>query len=79
MQQTFPLAGNYLLKVTTGKWFTPSGRTIHRDRMMQPDGRYVEVPVDTIKTPLPRFKSDSGRTSLAAAESFLTFASRGTR
>ena len=64
VQETFQLEGKHLLKVTTGKWFTPSGRTIHRDRIMQPDGRYVEVPVDTVKQPLPRFKSDSGRTLL---------------
>jgi carboxyl-terminal processing protease len=64
VQETFPLEGDYLLKVTTGKWYTPSGRTIHRDRIMQPDGRYVEVPVDTVKKPLPKYSSDSGRTLL---------------
>ncbi|HYV97193.1 MAG TPA: S41 family peptidase, partial [Gemmatimonadaceae bacterium] len=62
VQQTFPLDGGYLLKVTTGKWYTPSGRSIHRDRTLRPDGRFVETPVDTVKTPLPRFKSDAGRT-----------------
>ena len=64
VQETFQLEGNHLLKVTTGKWYTPSGRTIHRDRIMQADGRYVEVPVDTVKKPLPKFKSDAGRTLL---------------
>jgi carboxyl-terminal processing protease len=64
VQETFQLEGKHLLKITTGKWYTPSGRTIHRDRIMQPDGRYVEVPVDTLKNPLPRFKSDAGRTLL---------------
>lgn len=62
VQQTFPLDGGYLLKVTTGKWFTPSGRTIHRDRVMSPDGRLLATPVDTVKNPLPRYKSDGGRT-----------------
>jgi carboxyl-terminal processing protease len=62
-----PLAGGYNLKITTGKWFTPSGRTIHRDRKLLPDGRYVEVVPDSlerdsVRTSRPTFKSDSGRT-----------------
>jgi carboxyl-terminal processing protease len=64
VQETFQLEGKHLLKVTTGKWYTPSGRTIHRDRIMQPDGRYEEVPVDTMKSPAPQFKSTGGRTLL---------------
>jgi carboxyl-terminal processing protease len=62
-----PLAGGFHLKITTGKWFTPSGRTIHRDRKLLPDGRYVEVvpdslEKDSVRTSRPTFKSDSGRT-----------------
>jgi carboxyl-terminal processing protease len=70
VQQTFPLEGGYLFKVTTGKWFTPSGRSIHRDRTLQADGRYVEKPADTTKAPLPKFKSASGRTVLGGGGIF---------
>ena len=47
---TIRLAGGYALKITTGKWFTPSGRSIHRDRKLLPDGRYVEVIPDSLET-----------------------------
>ncbi|MEJ7811774.1 MAG: S41 family peptidase [Gemmatimonadaceae bacterium] len=32
VQSVFQLEGGYSLKLTTAKWFTPSGRTIQRDR-----------------------------------------------
>lgn len=32
VQSLFPLEGGYSLKLTTAKWFTPSGRSIQRDR-----------------------------------------------
>src|SRR5690606_19194971 len=32
IQSAYRLNGGYILKFTTGKWFTPSGRTIHRER-----------------------------------------------
>jgi carboxyl-terminal processing protease len=31
-QTLFPLAGGYALKLTTARWYTPAGRSIHRDR-----------------------------------------------
>ncbi|HEU0055208.1 MAG TPA: S41 family peptidase, partial [Longimicrobium sp.] len=40
VQSVFDLDDGYALKLTTGKWYTPSGRTIHRDRVMM-DGRLV--------------------------------------
>jgi carboxyl-terminal processing protease len=67
VQGLYGLPGGFALKITTGKWFTPSGRTIHRDRKVLPDGRYVEVvpdslEKDSVRTSRPTFKSDSGRT-----------------
>ncbi|MDT8435234.1 MAG: S41 family peptidase [Gemmatimonadota bacterium] len=32
MQSVFPLPGGNWLRLTTGTWFTPSGRSIHRER-----------------------------------------------
>jgi carboxyl-terminal processing protease len=32
VQTVFPLEGGYALKLTTAKWFTPSGRSIQKDR-----------------------------------------------
>jgi carboxyl-terminal processing protease len=67
VQSVFPLDGGYFLKMTTGKWYTPSGRTIHRDRKLLPDGRFVETHPDSLETDSarktkPAFKSDAGRT-----------------
>ncbi|MFL5613440.1 MAG: S41 family peptidase [Gemmatimonadaceae bacterium] len=67
VQSVFPLDGGYFLKMTTGKWYTPSGRSIHRDRKLLPDGRFVETHPDSLETDSarktrPAFKSDAGRT-----------------
>lgn len=35
MQSVFPLPGHRYLRLTTGTWYTPSGRSIHRDRNLQ--------------------------------------------
>lgn len=67
VQSLFPLDGGYALKLTTGKWYTPSGRSIHRERTLLADGRYVEARTDSLETEAhkkarPRYSSDSGRT-----------------
>jgi carboxyl-terminal processing protease len=67
VQGLYQLAGGYALKLTTGKWYTPVGRSIHRDRKLLADGRYVEVQPDSlekdsVRTSRPTFKSDGGRT-----------------
>ena len=67
VQSVFPLDGGYYLKMTTGKWFTPSGRSIHRERQLLADGRYVEASPDSTESDSARkarpvFKSDAGRT-----------------
>ena len=35
MQSVFPLPGQRYLRLTTGTWYTPSGRSIHRERDLQ--------------------------------------------
>ena len=67
VQSIFPLDGGYALKITTGKWYTPSGRSIHRERKLLPDGRFVETRPDSLETEAekkarPTFSSDGGRT-----------------
>lgn len=66
VQSVFQLQGGYQLKLTTGKWYTPSGRSIHRDRKLMPNGAFVEVNHDTLKdeNSRPKFKSDAGRVVL---------------
>ena len=65
VQSLYNLDGGYALKMTTGKWFTPSGRSIQRDRRQ---GAYVMDPVsdtavvDTARADRPTYKSASGRT-----------------
>ena len=67
VQSVFPLDGGYALKITTGKWYTPNGRSIHRERKLLADGRLVETKPDSMETEAqkrakPVFKSDAGRT-----------------
>jgi carboxyl-terminal processing protease len=67
VQSIFPLDAGYALKITTGKWYTPSGRSIHRERTLLPDGRFVETHPDSLETEAdkharPTFRSDAGRT-----------------
>jgi len=67
VQSIFPLDGGYALKITTGKWYTPSGRSIHRERTLLADGRFVETKPDSLETESekkakPKFSSDGGRT-----------------
>jgi carboxyl-terminal processing protease len=42
VQTAYRVEGGYVLKMTTGKWYTPSGRSIHRERTLV-GGRLVEV------------------------------------
>jgi carboxyl-terminal processing protease len=64
VQTMFPLDGGWALKITTGKWFTPSGRSIHKQRT----AAELELAADTDSavhedlSKRPVFKSDAGRT-----------------
>ena len=65
MQTLFPLDGGYALKITTAKWFTPSGRSIQRERKFE-NGRFVEEKPDSVETEAkkkarPAYRSDAGR------------------
>ena len=67
VQSVYNLDGGYALKITTGKWYTPSGRSIQKERKLTADGQFVEVLPDSMETDSARkarpvFKSASGRT-----------------
>ncbi|HEY9426404.1 MAG TPA: S41 family peptidase [Gemmatimonadaceae bacterium] len=72
VQTVFPLDGGWALKLTTGKWYTPSGRSIQKahpssdslvvagiapDEETPPDS----LESDTVKKNRPAYKSDAGR------------------
>src|SRR5919109_2075960 len=66
VQTVFPLEGGYALKLTTAKWYTPSGCSIQKERKLLPSGEFVEVMPDSLETDSvrrsrPAFKSDAGR------------------
>ncbi|HEU4787400.1 MAG TPA: S41 family peptidase [Gemmatimonadaceae bacterium] len=65
VQGVYTLDGGYALKLTTGKWFTPSGRSIQRPRKFV-NGQFVEENPDSNETDAtkknrPAYKSDAGR------------------
>ncbi|NUQ19744.1 MAG: S41 family peptidase [Gemmatimonadaceae bacterium] len=66
VQTVYTLDGGWALKMTTAKWFTPSGRSIQKERKLLPDGRFVEVHPDSMESDSARkarpvFHSDAGR------------------
>lgn len=66
VQSVYRLDGGYAIKLTTGKWYTPSGRSIQKERKLLDDGQFVEVRPDSLesdsaRTSRPRYKSDAGR------------------
>jgi carboxyl-terminal processing protease len=66
VQTIYKLDGGWELKMTTAKWYTPSGRSIQKERKIDAQGRFVEVEPDSIENEKtrkarPAFKSDSGR------------------
>jgi carboxyl-terminal processing protease len=67
VQSVYNLDGGYALKITTGKWYTPSGRSIQKERKFTADGQFLEVMPDSMETDSvrkarPTYKSASGRT-----------------
>ena len=66
VQSVYQLDGGYAIKLTTGKWYTPSGRSIQKERHLDGNGNYVEVTPDSLETESvrlarPKHKSTSGR------------------
>lgn len=66
VQTMFPLDGGYAIKITTAKWYTPSGRSIQKERELTDDGQLIEVHPDSLESDSarkarPKFKSDAGR------------------
>ncbi len=66
VQTLYPLEGGWALKLTTGKWYTPSGRSIQGEHTQLADGRFVEYAPDTLETDQskrsrPVFRSAGGR------------------
>jgi carboxyl-terminal processing protease len=72
VQTVFPLDGGWALKLTTGKWYTPSGRSIQKahlaaDSLLVADAAPDEeappdsLESDTVKKNRPAYKSDAGR------------------
>jgi carboxyl-terminal processing protease len=65
VQSVFRLDGGYALKLTTAKWYTPSGRSIQKDRKIE-NGRIVVEAFDSTETEAakknrPAYKSTGGR------------------
>ena len=64
VQTAYRVDGGYVLKMTTGRWFTPSGRSIHRARELV-NGRLVEVDDSTHfaveRADRPTYHSTDGR------------------
>ena len=64
VQTAYRVEDGYVLKMTTGKWYTPNGRSIHRERVLR-DGRLVEVDDSAHfaagREERPAYQSDAGR------------------
>jgi carboxyl-terminal processing protease len=66
VQSVFPLDGGYALKLTTAKWYTPSGRSIHRERTVSRAGQATAASRDSLSDSVsraarPQHRSDGGR------------------
>ena len=48
VQTLFPLEGGWYVKLTTGKWYTPSGRSIQAEHDRLGDDRFVEYAADSV-------------------------------
>ncbi len=69
VQSVYQLQGGYALKLTTAKWFTPSGRSIQKERVAsgmavgdagQPEPDSLET--EAVKLDRPIYRSMGGRT-----------------
>jgi carboxyl-terminal processing protease len=71
VQSVYNLTDGYAVKLTTGRWLTPSGRSIHRDRTLGDDGVLREDAPDSTASGgiMPDITVD--RRAIAASESTL--------
>jgi carboxyl-terminal processing protease len=77
VQTVFPLEGGWALKMTTAKWYTPSGRSIQKDRTPTQPGTVAQTQAEpapdpeqpasdsteteAVKKNRPIYRSDAGR------------------
>lgn len=66
VQTVYPLGNNNWLKLTTARWYTPSGRSIQKAYGIDaphelPDAAEAETPMPEDTTEKPKFKTDGGR------------------
>ena len=65
VQTLFQLDGGWAIKLTTGKWYTPSGRSIQAEHERLEDGRFVEYADSAARAnpdrKRPEFRSSGGR------------------
>jgi carboxyl-terminal processing protease len=73
VQSLYPLEGGYSLKLTTAKWYTPSGRSIQKDRSHAAGGTSApgitsdqesgpdSLESEAVKKDRPEYHSDAGR------------------
>jgi len=66
VQGMYRLDGGYAIKLTTARYYLPSGRSIQKERKLTDDGQLIEVHPDSLESDStrrlrPRFKSDGGR------------------
>jgi carboxyl-terminal processing protease len=66
VQGVYRLSSGWALKLTTGKWYTPSGRLIQREYRMNESGQFVEelpdsIETDSVRRSRPVFRSAGGR------------------
>ncbi len=70
VQTVFPVEDGWALKLTTGKWYTPSGRSIQKNRKpANPDDDGVaadstapdSLEKESVKKSRPAYRSDAGR------------------
>mgnify|MGYP000695868394 CR=1 FL=1 len=61
VQSLVPLSGGYFLKLTTGKWYTPVGRSIQKDRVATSDGDEASAMPTRDTLPRKPYRTDSGR------------------
>jgi len=59
-QTLYPITGGSALKLTTAKWYTPSGRSISKPHSAEGDDDEDTIPVPI--TAREKFKTDAGRT-----------------